>query len=76
MKHRIVQFGDDTFVLQEKTFLFWYDMNDKYSNIPKSFKSLDNAKTILSFYLKARADDAQKQQEESYRRDNTKIHYL
>lgn len=76
MKHRILQFSDDTFILQEKKFLFWCNISNKYGNFYYSYDSLNDAKMKLEEHLKELYDIKVRKEQERYRQNNVKIHNI
>jgi predicted NAD-dependent protein-ADP-ribosyltransferase YbiA (DUF1768 family) len=49
MKHRILELKDGSFIVQEKKFLFWYNLNEYYGCF-FNFSSLQSAKAALKDY--------------------------
>lgn len=76
MKHRIVQYGDDRFVLEEKTFLFWYKMSDKYSTIGRQYSTYTRAREVLKEYIEEGHLQKIKLEAEQFRQKNVKIHHI
>lgn len=76
MKHRIVEYSSQEFVLQERKLLIWYNMHKYYGNIYNFYKSKKDAEEALEEILSYRVDILKKKEDEKLRLKNAKYHYI
>lgn len=75
-KYRIVEYGINEFVVQERKLFLWYNTNDFDSSIYKSYPSKESAEKAINELVNYKASILKKKEDEKLRLKNAKYHYI